>query len=133
MKMLQLLRKLELEAADAAWEARRQAALKFQDLTSADALYAADRRKLKSLQASIASVKKQLDVRRQVEAEHQRMATATLALQEEWMSSEKRKTRDAEIDRMRRVFSRVCREASPDWKADADRDFKSRYAPQKKT
>jgi hypothetical protein len=35
------------------------------------------------------------------------------------MTSEERKARDDEVYRMRRVFSKVCPEASPDWRAEA--------------
>jgi hypothetical protein len=118
MRMLHLLKKLQLEAQDAQCKAERQAALNIAHPSYADALYAADRRRLKALRADTASKRRHLDVKRDLEVESQRLVKVTLALQEECMSSEERKARDAEIDRMRRVFSKVCPEASPDWRVN---------------
>ena len=68
-------------------------------------------------------------MRRELEDEWKRLIEVSLQLQEENMTCEERRVRDAETDRMRRVFSRVCPEASPSWPEDVDREFKSRYAP----
>jgi hypothetical protein len=137
MKLLdQLARKLELEAFETAWEARRKAALKLPDVKRDDpdvkrddALYAADTKKLRSLKAQTASKRKHLEVKKQLESEWNSLIKATLALDEENMSPEEREAKDAEIDRMRRVFSRVCPEASPEWRENAERESQFRYNP----
>jgi hypothetical protein len=133
MKMRDLIHRMEMDADRALdREIEEEKLLASKRTITPETRHQADIRQLRNLRAQTSALKDELKVRHELEAEWKRLIEVSLQLQEENMTSEERRLRDAEIDRMRRVFSRVCPEASPDWREDAERKFQSRYATQKK-
>src|ERR1700726_1606310 len=109
MKMVQVIEKIEMDAAKAS---RKQA--------EEDKLFAKPRRatpearleqsrsELRRLEAHTATLKAELKCQEQLKAEYQRHAELSLQLKETHLTLDQRQERDSEIERMRTVFSRVC-------------------------
>ena len=130
MTMMNLIMRMEMDAIKASRkQAEEERLLATQRKATPEARLRAKRNELRRLQAHTNVMKDELDVRRQLEAEYKRSAKLTLELKEANMTFNERQEREAEIERMQTLFSRVCPEASPSWKLDADLAFKSRYAP----
>jgi hypothetical protein len=130
MKMIALLEKLETDAVKASRkQAEEDRLFAVQLKASPEAKLADKRNELRRLQAHTNAMKNELAIKRQLEAEYNRSAELTLELKEANMTLDERQERDAEIQRMQTLFSRVCSEASPSWRQDADLAFRSRYSP----
>jgi hypothetical protein len=87
------------------------------------------RKHLRQLRARTAAIQNELKLKRDLEAETKRLVKAAMELQEATMTTDQRQERGAQVERMQILFSRVCPEASPLWREDADLAFRSRYAP----
>lgn len=133
MKMIALLEKLEMDAAKASRRKIEEDRLFAIELKSTpEAKLRRSNRELRQLQNQTATLKAELKVREQLEAEYQRHAELSLQLKEANMSANEREQRDNEVMRMRTVFSRVCPEAASDWREQANLEFQSRYSPNRK-
>ena len=71
-----------------------------------------------------------LAVQQQLEMEMNRFVKASLDLQEANLSVQERQLRDADIRRQQMLFSKVCAEASPNWREDASAAFKAKGCKQ---
>jgi hypothetical protein len=69
----------------------------------------------------------QLELDKQLKLEEEKLLRASMELREANMTSAARKARDEEVHRGQLLLSPVvCREWSPDWRADATAEFRNR-------
>ena len=69
----------------------------------------------------------QLELDKQLKLEEEKLLRASMELREANMTSAARKARDEEVHRGQLLLSPVvCRELSPDWRADATAEFRNR-------
>jgi hypothetical protein len=133
MNMQELLFKLEFEACDR-WNekvvqrSREKARLK----DTPAALAAQNRKRLKEMKLATVAMQEEIKVKKELEKESTLHAKAAMALREANRTPEQRRERDAETGRMRMLFSRVCPEAAENWREQANLEFQSRYALNRK-
>jgi hypothetical protein len=133
MKMIALLEKLETDAFLASRRKIEEDRLFARELKSTPEAKAAEQRKqLRQLRARTSAMRNELKLKHELKAELKRLTKISLELQEESMTFEERQRRDAEVHRLQTLFSRVCPEASPDWREQANLEFQSRYSPSRK-
>ena len=130
MTMMNLIMRMKADA-DKAWqrEVEEERLLAIQRKSAPKERLQQKNRELRRLESQTATLKAELRVREQLKTAYQRHAELSLQLKEANMTLDERQERDAEIDRMQILFSRVCPEASPSWRQEANLAFKSRYAP----
>lgn len=129
MRMIQILKKLEADADRAADRERKEMRLEAARLKNTPQAKARQRcRELSRLRFHTAEIRDELELKRQLETEMKKFVAASLELQEANFSVEERELRDAEIRRLQILFSKVCPEAHPDWRAHATAAFRDRYS-----
>jgi len=83
------------------------------------------RKKLRQLRARTAEIEDELELRAQVAHEQERFCKAERALREKNRTLAERKAQEEEIRRGQILFSRVCPENHPDWRAQATAEFQN--------
>jgi hypothetical protein len=127
MRMDQLLERLELEALDE-WDKlfAKRSLEKAQLIFSPEVKAAQDRKRISDLQFDTATIRNELQLKRELEAERQKHARAVLELENASMTIDERIERNAEIHRFQTLFAWICPEASPRWREEATAAFKAK-------
>lgn len=127
MKMIALLEKLETDAFLASRRKIEEDRLfAIQRRATPEARLEQSRKELRRLEAHTATMKSELKLQQQLKAEYQRHAEISLQLKEANLTLDERQQRDTEIQRQQLVFSRVCSEASPNWRTEATAAFNAK-------
>jgi hypothetical protein len=84
------------------------------------------RKQLSQLRLQTAEVERELDLRKEVEAESQRNLEARMKLREANLTPTERKEREEETLRGRILFSKIIPELSPSWREEATLAFRNK-------
>jgi len=114
-KTVMLLQKLQAEAKDKMYLDRKREFMQPKPVGRA----VANNTKIRQLRQRTNEMRYELESSRQLEAEVKRNQEAAVALYRSNMTPAQKQEHDEDTRRMAVYASQLCREASPDWRADA--------------